>query len=105
MPLPQHHPNHLTKQPDPTPGKKPVLPYLLRDLIDRAQTTSQKYGTHLETDNGRQALVDAYQEALDLCMYLKQALMEMEVEPPSQLVFGIPLAEMEGVSDRVIPRK
>ena len=75
MPLPQHL-DHLTKQPDPTPGRERVLPYLLQDLIDRAQTTSQKYGTHLETDNGRRALVDAYQEALDLCMYLKQVLME-----------------------------
>jgi hypothetical protein len=37
-----------------------------------------KYGTELKTHNGRKALVDAYQEALDLCLYLKQALMEAQ---------------------------
>jgi len=38
----------------------------------------RKYGTVLKTHNGRNALMDAYQEALNLCMYLKQALLEQE---------------------------
>lgn len=44
----------------------------------RADFGKDKYGTFLRTGNGRNALVDAYQEALDLCMYLKQLLMEQE---------------------------
>lgn len=35
-----------------------------------------KYGTPVQAGNGRDALVDAYQEALDLCVYLRQAIEE-----------------------------
>jgi len=35
-----------------------------------------KYHTYLLTHNGRDALIDAYQEALDLAMYLRQAIEE-----------------------------
>ena len=51
------------------------------DMLDRARVGQKKYGTRLMTHNGRDALMDAYQEALDLVMYLKQALMEREEEP------------------------
>lgn len=39
----------------------------------------QKYGTRLQTFNGRNALIDAYQEALDLVMYLRQKFLEEEM--------------------------
>jgi hypothetical protein len=35
-----------------------------------------KYGKTLQTFNGRDALTDAYQESLDLCMYLRQMIEE-----------------------------
>ena len=35
-----------------------------------------EYGEPLTTGNGRDALRDAYEEALDLCLYLRQALEE-----------------------------
>lgn len=35
-----------------------------------------KYGAPLTTNNGRDALTDAFQEALDLCVYLHQADLE-----------------------------
>jgi hypothetical protein len=38
----------------------------------------RKYGTALEANNGRDALMDAYQEALDLAMYLRQAIAERD---------------------------
>jgi len=53
-----------------------VLDLVVRDLVDRAEAGNKKYGTYLETGNGRDALIDAYQEALDLCMYLRQAIEE-----------------------------
>jgi hypothetical protein len=37
-----------------------------------------KYGTPLQAHNGRDALKDAYEEALDLCVYLRQALYERD---------------------------
>ena len=65
-------------EPPPMPGQKRVLDAVLSDLTLRAIKGEIKYGTYLETFNGRDALMDAYQEALDLVMYLKQALMERD---------------------------
>ena len=59
-------------------GTTRVLDYVLADLKSRAEMGKQKYGHYLETDNGRNALQDAYEEALDMCMYLKQKLLEDE---------------------------
>jgi hypothetical protein len=36
----------------------------------------KKYGTPLQPRNGRDSLVDAYQEALDLVVYLRNAIEE-----------------------------
>lgn len=36
----------------------------------------RKYGTYLQAFNGRNSLRDAYDEALDLCMYLRQKIEE-----------------------------
>lgn len=65
-----------TPQPQPTAGLQDVLPEVIKDLRARDLVGRQKYGTTLQIHNGRQPLVDAYQEALDQVMYLKQALME-----------------------------
>lgn len=63
-------------QPDPFPGRQVVLHEVLRDFTDRAEAGKLKYGTYLETHNGRDALMDMYQEMLDMVMYTKQAIME-----------------------------
>jgi hypothetical protein len=65
-------------QPGPQPGQDVVLFHVLDDLKQRAEDGKLKYGTYLETFNGRDALVDAYQETLDKAMYLKQAIMERD---------------------------
>ena len=62
----------------PEMGDKEVLPELIKDFKAREQIGIKKYGTKLKIFNGRIALVDAFQEACDLVMYLKQALMEAE---------------------------
>lgn len=48
------------------------------DLVAREQLGRENYGTSLYPHNGRKALQDAYEEALDLACYLKQALIEQE---------------------------
>ena len=73
-----------TQQPSPKPGQEVVLFHVLDDVKRRAETGKAQYGTYLETHNGRDALVDAYQEALDLCMYLKQVIMERDAEQRRQ---------------------
>lgn len=64
--------------PPPRHGRESVLPRVLVDLNTRAYHGLKKYGTTLHTHNGRCAMQDAYEEALDLVMYLKQKLMEQE---------------------------
>lgn len=70
--------NAAKHEPPPLPGREAVLPLVLADLQARADVGRDKYGALLETHNGRDALMDAYQEALDLVMYLRQALAERE---------------------------
>ena len=69
---------------EPAPLKTdatPVICYVMADLHDRAETGKEKYGSYLQQNNGRNALWDAYQEALDLAMYLRQAILEQEQTP------------------------
>jgi len=67
-----------SEQPKPKGKGNPVLGMVLADLTNRALEGNLKYGEPLLANNGRDALVDAYQEALDLCMYLRQAITERD---------------------------
>jgi hypothetical protein len=51
---------------------------VIQDIEDRKRIGLERYGTLLQSGNGRRALLDAYEEAMDLCMYLKQALVEQD---------------------------
>jgi hypothetical protein len=48
------------------------------DLVLREAKGTEQYGTPLLPFNGRDALTDAYEEALDLACYLRQALFERD---------------------------
>ena len=74
--------NAAVHEPDPKPGSSVVLYEVLRALSERAEAGKLKYGTYLETNNGRDALMDAFQESLDLSMYLAQAIMERDGKLP-----------------------
>lgn len=63
-------------QVDPTPGDVAVWDLVIRDMRDRDNIGRERYGTPLQTNNGRDGLVDAYQEVLDLAVYLRQELEE-----------------------------
>jgi len=71
-----------TPQPAPTGDGADVTALVIADLAARREAGTRKYGTPLRTHNGRRALVDAYQEALDLCVYLRQEIEEQR-EPES----------------------
>lgn len=84
----------MSSQPAPSGDGREVLPFVLEDLTvneseqggrwftlssdleHRAAAGEKKYGTRLKTDNGRDAVVDAYEEAQDAVMYLAQAVLE-----------------------------
>ncbi len=71
--------DYTVRQKPPIPnGNTSVTALVISDLRQRERTGKQKYGTTLQADNGRDALMDAYQEALDLCQYLRQALEERD---------------------------
>ena len=67
-------------EPEPTGCGKVILPLVEKDLKDRACAGMKKYGTLLRANNGRDSLMDAYQESCDLVMYLRQALYERDGE-------------------------
>jgi len=66
-------------QPAPTPNDHPaVWPLVVDDMQKRNDLGKAKYGTPLQPFNGRDVLRDAYEEALDLAVYLRQAIYERD---------------------------
>ena len=63
-------------QQDPKPGLVAITALVVADLEERRAQGIAKYGTELKSHNGRDPLVDAYQESLDQTMYLRQAIEE-----------------------------
>lgn len=57
---------------------EPVIERVIADLRDRDRVGYETYGGPLLADDGRDALWEAYEEALDLCTYLRLALDQRE---------------------------
>jgi hypothetical protein len=69
-------------QPLPTRNERPdIQSQVIADIEARRELGIQRYGTALQPHNGRDALRDAYEESLDLAMYLKQAMVERADDP------------------------
>lgn len=69
----------ITDQPPPVPStRRAIWSLVIIDMLDRDRVGRERYGTPLQAHNGRDALVDAYQEALDLVVYLRQAIEERD---------------------------
>jgi hypothetical protein len=69
----------ITDQPAPVPNERPaVWDLVIADMQNRDRIGRERYGTPLQPHNGRDPLVDAYQEALDLAVYLRQAIAERD---------------------------
>jgi hypothetical protein len=69
----------VTPEPEPQTNDRPaVWGLVVDDMRARDAMGAAKYGTRLQPHNGRDALADAYQEALDLAVYLRQALFERD---------------------------
>lgn len=66
----------------PMPALRPEEPAIqdlvLADIEGRKQVGLERYGTLLKAHNGRDMLLDAYEESLDLCIYLRGALLERD---------------------------
>ena len=66
----------LFAQPDPKSDRPDVWPLVIKDMADRDHLGKVKYGIPLRSHNGRDPLIDAYQEVLDLSVYLRQEIEE-----------------------------
>ncbi len=71
--------------PEPAPqvveGAPAVWDLVVADMKERDHVGRAKYGVPLQAGNGRDSLVDAYQEALDLAVYLRAAIEERKHGP------------------------
>jgi hypothetical protein len=68
-------------QHQPMPAKTggvAIQDLVITDIADRKAVGLERYGTLLQAHNGRDALMDAYQEALDLAIYLRQVIAERD---------------------------
>ena len=74
----------VPQNPSPAINKHPAIFMLvLEDIEERVKMGTKKYGTPLQPFNGRSALRDAYQEAMDLIFYLRQMIYEDEYSKPA----------------------
>lgn len=70
--------NH-TEQPKPKKNDEPaVWPLVMVDMAMRDQLGQKRYGVSLQPHNGRDSLRDAYEEALDLAVYLRTVMYERD---------------------------
>ena len=66
----------VNEQQAPTPSDGDVWLLVLQDMEERRLHGIEKYGVPVQPYNGRDALIDSYQEVLDQCVYLRQAIEE-----------------------------
>jgi hypothetical protein len=68
-----------TEQPKPTQGVGDMALEVISDLLVRRKVGISRYGAPLQAGNGRNAVRDAYEEALDLACYLRQIREERNI--------------------------
>lgn len=61
-----------------------IADLVIADIQDRKKIGFERYGTLLRPFNGRVALVDAYQEIIDLSLYCRQ-----QIEEQTQLLEAV----------------
>lgn len=64
------------EQTKPSGTGRDIADLVVADIIERKAVGTARYGEPLRPFNGRSALVDGYQEALDLSLYLRQRIEE-----------------------------
>ena len=70
---------YINPEPPPEKNKYPaVWNLVMEDMFERNVQGIRKYGAPLQPFNGRDVLKDAYQEALDLAVYIRQAIFERD---------------------------
>jgi hypothetical protein len=67
----------IEDQPPPIPNEgRPIIDMVMEDLVDRKRIGIERYGTPLQAHNGRDMLVDLYQELMDAVIYIRGVIEE-----------------------------
>lgn len=84
-------------QPSPVKTDHPgVWALVIADMKARDDFGRKKYGTPLQSNNGRDALVDLYQELLDACVYVRQEIEERKDTWTVAMTEAARMADEEG---------
>jgi hypothetical protein len=99
-------------KPEPAPhgSGREIVPLVIKDLELRSKMGKEKYGETLRAFNGRNPLVDLYQELLDAVQYIRQAIEEqryINLEATFERVKTDALISepLQGVGDRMTARE
>lgn len=90
-----------TSQNKPIGNGQDVTSLVLHDIKTRSEMGAKKYGKPLQTNNGRDAMVDAYQEAIDLVLYLRQEIRE-KGHDGGAVVTGIQITTCDHITVRKV---
>ena len=75
---------------------------IVADMHERKDVGIKRYGVSLQAHNGRDAIIDAYQEALDAAAYLRQA--QEEGDAWASVLYKEALTMIIGIRARIIMR-
>lgn len=78
---------------------------IIADLERRGKMGSAKYGTPLQTHNGRNALLDLYEEMLDAYMYAVQYVVESEGDDSMDNIAVTVLNCLQSVANKIVSSK
>ncbi len=68
------------EQPMPIPNDSiDIQTLVMQDIAHRREVGIERYGTALQVNNGRDMLRDAYEEAIDLAIYLRGMIAERDL--------------------------
>lgn len=76
--LEERHGPNIPEKPPVTNNHPFMWDIVINDMKERDNSGEKKYRTRLQPFNGRDQLWDAYQEVLDLAVYLRNAIYERD---------------------------
>lgn len=84
-----------------------IIDSVVVDMKERDAFGRQKYGTPLQYNNGRNHLVDAYQEALDRVVYLRNELERLfhASHPPFERIKSVVVAYEKAIDVMMIVKE
>lgn len=71
--------DHLQEQNPPQLATGDVWLLVLADMKERRLHGIEKYGVPVQPFNGRDPLIDLYQELLDACVYIRQEIEQRRI--------------------------